>query len=137
MLLAEDPRSYVYHLLSDIAATDLWTTEEEKRLRLLDGLLAHLKKCVARDRPENVDKFTERLKNVRREQMYEQNTILQHVTPNVAMSPPGYVSSIANSDFSQALEQVALTALFKNIGLNQPVVQVPTRAILSDPNLAS
>lgn len=42
MLLAEDPKSYVYHVLSYSAATNPRGTEEEKLLRLIDGPLVHL-----------------------------------------------------------------------------------------------
>lgn len=142
MLFSEDPRSYVYHVLSYVQATNPKASENEKLIRLFDGLPTNLKKYFVRNKPGTVDEFTERLKDIKREQLYEQKSLLQQI----ATVTPSYQSGILASQMSannlanqgRASEHAAASALATSIaaaqngltGLTPPITNVYTDSLI-------
>lgn len=63
MMAAEDPLSYVFHVLNYVSSTNPATSESDKVNRLFDGLPTSLKSAFVRDPPKTVQEFTDRLKD--------------------------------------------------------------------------
>lgn len=128
MLFSEDPRSYVYHVLSYVQATNPRASDEDKLLRLFDGLPTHLKKYFVRDKPTTIDEFTERLKDIKREQMYDQKTLLQATTGAQSISPMllNNPFSCTSSNQPNLLDNAALLALSNRLS---------STTVLHNPNI--
>lgn len=134
MLLAQDPRPHVYHVLS----YNPQATEQEKLLRLFDGLPVHLKKYFVRDRPQTIDEFTERIKDVKREQMYERKAVLQNVASSVAFPAPVTAASlshlVSNGTRLAAKQANQLIALLSQLGA---IPVTPPLPVTTAPSLSA
>lgn len=113
MLLTKDPRSYLYHVVAYVQATDPRATTEDQLIRLFEGLSTHFKKHFIRDKPTAINEFTERLKDVRRKQLYEQKSLLQQVSAGIGPASTTLFSALAatSANSARSTEQATLEAL--------------------------
>lgn len=118
MLIAEDPRSYVYRILAYVQAKKTKARTNYNVLLLFDGVPKHSKKHCIRDKPTTIDEFTERAKDVRREQLYDQKTLIPQVTSGLAPSSATILSALAASVISVA-SSTDPSVLQTLLGLNQ------------------
>lgn len=120
----------MYPILAYVQATNPRATTDDKLLRLFDGLPTHLKKHFVRYKLSTVDEFTERLKDVRREQLYDQKTLIQQVASGLAPTSASILSVMTASapNLTQGSDRATLQAL---LALNQSTANSTAMANLS------
>jgi hypothetical protein len=88
---SENPLGYVFEVLDYVLLCNPQATELERVQRLFDGLPMHLKGAFVREPPTTTQAFIERLKDVSREQRYNEKALI-----SANACTPGILSSITS-----------------------------------------